>query len=262
MDKFWKSLTTGKGDKVEFSVFEALFYFFTPIIGQPIMRIQKFGGSMDKPYLLPFGIFPPLTAVPLLFAYFGFIDKIEGSNPLDIYIIIPFICKLILIFFAVELGSSRGMLLKNIIILGAIMLMNTLHMLTQTYCKDVPATTTGSKFLKIFMDSMLEYGLAVLIVILLYNFPFIGRLFSAFKDGEDILSNIVQSVAFGLSVAFGYLIVNMIDVNYVEKTDTCNGNISIWRSSISIIIFAIGMFIQLRSNIGGIISGDSDDNDE
>ena len=256
MDKFWKSFTTGKGDKVEFSVLEILFYFFTPVIGQPIMRIKKFGGSLDKPYLLPFGIFPPLTAVPLLVAYLGGLDKIEGSNPLDIYIIIPFIIRLILIFFALELGSSRGKLLQNLILLGSIMFANTLHIYTQEYCKTIPNKIFTGKLGKIAVDSMLQYGLSVLILLMLYHFPLIGRLF---KDGEGVLSNIVQSFAFGLSVAFAYLIVNMGDVNYAEKTDVCNGTIGTWRGSISIIIFAIGMFIQLYSSIGGIISGEDDE---
>jgi hypothetical protein len=261
MDKFWKSFTTGMGDDIEMNILEGTIYTLLPLIGQPLMRIHKFGGSLDKPYLLLFCI-PPFSVIPTLFAAFGLIDKIEGSNPLDIYIIMPAICKLILIFFAVELGSSRGMLLQNLILLGTIMLANALHMLTQEYCKNTPNTTTGSKLGKIFMDSMLEYGLAVLILLGLKYIPYIGPILNKFKDSEGLGGDIYDIISFGLSVAFAYLIVNMIDVNYVEKTNACNGNISIWRGSISIIIFAIGMFIQLRSNIGGIIYGDADDNEE
>jgi hypothetical protein len=263
MDKFLKSFTTGKGDKVEMNILEGILYTLLPVIGQPLMRINKFGGSLDKPYLFfPLLLIPPFSAIPTLFAYFGLIDKIEDSNPLDIYIIIPTICKLILIFFAIELGSSRGMLLQNLILLGAIMLTNALHMLTQAYCKDIPATTTGSKLGKIFMDSMLQYGLGVLLLLALNYIPYIGSILNKFKDTEGILGDIYDIVSFGISVAFAYIIVNMIDVNYIEKTDACNGNISVLRGSISIIIFAIGMFIQLRSNIGGIINGDADEEEE
>ena len=259
MDKFLKSFITGKGDDVDFSIYEILFYFICPFVGQPIMRIKKFGGSLDKPYLFfPLFLIPPFTAVPLLVAYFGGLDKIEGSNPLDIYIIIPFIIRLILIFFALELGSPRGKLLQNLILLGSIMFANTLHIYTQEYCKTLPDKIFTGKLGKIAIDSMLEYGLAVLILLIIYNLPLIGRLFSAFKDGEGVFSNIIQSIAFGLSVAVAYLLVNMGDVNYSEQIDVCDGTISPWRGSISVIIYAIGMFIQLYSSIGGIISGDDD----
>jgi hypothetical protein len=261
MDRFWKSFTTGKGDKVEMSVFEVILYILVPFAGQPIMRIHKFGGSLDKPYLLfPLLLIPPFSILPTLLAYFGFLDKIEGSNPLDVYIIIPTIIKLILIFFAVELGSSRGKLLHTLIIISAIMFANTLHMYTQEYCKTIPDTIFTGKLGKIAIDSMLEYGLAVLIVLSLQFFPVIGKILTALKEQEGLLSNVVESLAFGLSVAFAYLIVNMVDVNYVEKTDICNGSVGPWRGSISLIIFAIGIFIQLYSSIGGIISGE--DNDE
>jgi hypothetical protein len=67
-----------------------LFTIVIPFIGQIIGRIIYLNGSLDKPWLLLFGI-PPLTLIPALFMIFGLIKKGKGGKPWDYYILIPII---------------------------------------------------------------------------------------------------------------------------------------------------------------------------
>ena len=75
MNKFLSSFLTFKGDKVNMNLLEMLMYGMIPGFGQLLMRVDKFGGSLDKPYLLfPLLLFPPFSftsvRIPPLFFYF------------------------------------------------------------------------------------------------------------------------------------------------------------------------------------------------
>jgi hypothetical protein len=258
MSGFLKSFTTFKGDKVDMNILEMLMYGLIPGFGQLLMRVDKFGGSLDKPYLLfPLLLFPPFSFIPVLIAKFGFLKKKSGENILDIYVIIPIIFKFILIFIMAQIGSPGGLELQAALIFAAIFMTNLIHVLTEERCKSVSGGF-GGKLVKEMADSMIEYAAAILILFSSKFIPVIGELLEGLRDipfpvvGK--ISSVIDSTIWSIGLVCGYMIMNMIDVNYYSSNEACTGKIGAVRIIVSIIVFAAAIFHQFQAQITAMIS--------
>ncbi len=245
------------------NLFEMLFYGIIPGAGQLLMRINKFGGSLDKPYLFfPLLLFPPFSFIPVLIAKFGYLNKTDGKNLIDIYVLIPIIFRFILIFIMGYISqiitSETGNLIIQIgLLFGTVLLGNILHILADKECEKMNVGFR-SKLIKGMADSMLQYGAAMLAV---YSSTFIPVLSDILEFLRSIpipifnnISSSIDSVFWSVGIAAGYLLMNMINVNYYEHTDICTGKIGIIRMIISIIAFATAVFFQFRNHLDNIIS--------
>ncbi len=258
MDRFLKSFTTFRGDNVDMSVLEMLMYGLIPGFGQLLMRVDKFGGSLDKPYLLfPLLMFPPFSFIPVLIAKFGFLQKETGVNILDIYILIPIIFRFILIFVMAQIGSPGGLLLQVGLVFAAILLANIIHTLTSERCKS-ESGGFGNKLVKSMADSMLEYGAGVLVLFSTTFIPIIGEVLEGLRDVPlpvvGNISSVIDTTLWSIGLVCGYMIMNMIDVNYYTTKELCTGKIGAIRIIVSIIAFAAAIVYQFHGQISTFVS--------
>ena len=248
MNKFFDSFLTLKGDKVDMSILEVIIYSLIPIFGQLLMRINKFGGSLDKPYLFfPILLIPPFSFIPTLIAKFGFLKKTNGVDMLDGFIIIPVIFKFILILFAAQIGQHAGVALQTGLILLTIFAANMISILIEERCKKIQGGY-GGKLIKGLSDSMFQYGFAILLLFSTSFIPFIGALLRSLRniapDGK--LIQVIDAIIWSFGLIFGYIFMNMMDTNYYTPTEGCKGDIGLARMIISIIAFAVALVYQFR----------------
>jgi hypothetical protein len=258
MGKFLDSIFNFKGDKVEMSFLEMLMYGLIPGFGQLLMRVDKFGGSLDKPYLLfPLLLFPPFSFIPVLFARFGFLQKREGQHIIDVWILIPIIFRFILIFVMAQIGSVGGLALQVALVLGSIFVTNMIHVLTEERCKKVEGGF-GGKIVKEMADSMIEYAIGVLVLFSTEFIPIIGELLEGLRDipfpGIGKISSVIDTTIWSIGLVTGYMIMNMYDTNYSTPDESCKGKIGAIRIIVSIIAFAASIVYQFHGQLGNIVS--------
>ena len=157
-----------------------------PFFGQIIARFMLLNGSLDKPWLLLFGI-PPLTLIPALFMMFGLVAKGKGGKPWDYYVLIPIIINIISGFILKNYGIM-GQIIKYIVLLLSFIYIYWLK--SQKICKK------SARYTKIITDSLITYCLMEVIKIVLEYVPLIG-----------IIIKVI-----GKTIPFGYLILDAISI--------------------------------------------------
>jgi hypothetical protein len=234
------------GDSVDMSLVDMGVYTIVPF-GQLIMRLNKFGGSLDKPYLLlPFFFFPPFSIIPVLMAKFGMLKKSKIENIIDIYIVIPIIFRFILIFTMALIGNFGGPLLQISLILISLIAINMYRSSINDTCKKNDAPITN-KIIKNVADSMAEYSIGILTVAMIYFIPFINIFLDLIGSIPfPIIGNIgkvMNATFWSIGLVAGYVIVHMYDATFSSETDACSSKIYSLRTIISVIAFAISIFI-------------------
>jgi hypothetical protein len=235
-----------KGDSVDMSLVEMGIYTILPF-GQLLMRLNKFGGSLDKPYLLlPFFLIPPFSIIPVVMAKFGLLKKTKIENIIDIYILIPIIFRFILIFTMAFIGNFGGPLLQVGLVLISLIAVNMYRSSVDDTCKNNNAPFEN-KIIKQVADSMAEYSIGILTVAMIYFIPFINIFLDLIGSIPfPIIGNIgkvMNTVFWSIGLTGGYIIVHMYDLNFNSPTDACSSKIDSLRTIISIIAFAISIFI-------------------
>ena len=157
-----------------------------PFIGQIIGRFIYLDGSLDKPWLLLFGI-PPLTLVPALFMMFGLIKKGKGGKPWDYYVLIPIIINIITGFVLKNYGI-KGQVIRYILLLLSFIFIYWLK--SKKTCKK------SARYSKIITDSLITYCLMEVMKIVLEYVPLIG-----------IVIKVIQK-----TIPFGYLILDAFSI--------------------------------------------------
>ena len=176
-----------------------------PFIGQIIGRFIYLDGSLDKPWLLLFGI-PPLTLVPALFMMFGLIKKGKGGKPWDYYVLIPIIINIITGFIFKNYGI-KGQVIRYILLLLSFIFIYWLK--SKKTCKG------SARYTKIITDSLITYILMEVMKIVLEYVPLIGI----------VIKVIQKTIPFGylildaFSILCVYVITNMI--NSVDSKKFC-----------------------------------------
>jgi hypothetical protein len=252
MDKLISLFTSLKGDDVDMNLIEMGFYTIIPF-GQLFMRINKYGGSLDKPYLFfPLFLIPPFSIVPVLIGKFGYLNKVNGTNIFDAYIFIPIIFRFVLIFIMAHLGEFGGPMFQALLVFATLVATNIYRLMSDITCASNKEGLTMDKIFKQIADSMIEYSLGIVIIFLFTFLPFVNtvlELISMFPlpfigKVADILDGILWSVG----LIGGYILVHMFDANFISNSDSCSGNVGILRLIISVIAFAVSIFYQFRGD--------------
>ncbi len=234
------------GDPVDMSLIEMGIYTIVPF-GQLIMRVQKFGGSLDKVYLFfPLFFIPPFSIVPVLFAKFGFLHKSNVENIIDPYIIIPIIFRFILIFGLALFGNFGGPLLQAGLVLVSLIAVNMYRSSIDDNCikSDAP---NMDKTIKNVADSMAQYSMGLLTVSLIYMIPFINLFLDLIGSIPfpivGHLNSLMNPVFWSIGLAGGYVLVHMYDAYITNKTEACASKIDSIRTIVSVVAFAISLFL-------------------
>ncbi len=257
MDKLIGLFTSIKGDSVDMNLIEMGFYGLVPF-GQIFMRINKFGGSLDKPYLLfPLLLIPPFSIIPVLIAKFGFLKKVNGTNIFDGYILIPIIFRFILIFIMAHLGEFGGPMFQALLVFASLVATNIFRLINDISCASNKEGLTMGKIFKQVGDSMIEYSLGMVLVFLFTFVPFVGTIIDLLSMLEvpfiGKIANIMDGILWSVGLIGGYIFVHMFDANFVSNTDACSGKTSMLRLIISVIAFAVTIFYQFRTELLGLI---------
>ena len=187
-----------------------------PFIGQIIGRFIYLDGSLDKPWLLLFGI-PPLTLIPALMMMFGLIKKGKGGKPWDYYILIPIILNIIMGFVLKKYGI-KGQIIKYVVLLLSFFFIYWLR--SKKLCKNKSA-----RFTKILTDSLITYILMEVMKIVLEYVPLIGIMIKVIDKTIPYGYLILDA----FSIFCVYIITNMINSSSSNfcKTTTKNKYIGI-----------------------------------
>jgi len=171
-----------------------------PFFGQLLARILFLNGSLDKIWLLFFGI-PPLTLIPALLMMFGLIKKGKGGKPWDQYILIPIIINIISGFIIDKFYEGiQGIIVKYIILLFSFVFIYWLK--SKKICNNKSAAVT-----KIISDSLLSYILMIIMTIALQYIPFIGTMIKILVKVIPFGKVVVEALA----IVVVYIATNMIN---------------------------------------------------
>jgi hypothetical protein len=274
---FGKSFTSLEGDDANIKVEDIFLYGALPF-GQLFMRMVKYGGSLDKPYLLltlvPSFVFMSVILDPLhprftrniilwtfvmwavgwiapLLGYFKLLNKVEGGSILDPIILLPIGIRFLLILLLVIMNFDNTYkdLLMHVVLFFIMMLTNFIHLMIRPQCNSSNNSNHGLRFLKVLMDTFFQYGIIFLIVgMFLKTKMFAYSLYAKPIPYFDSIGNLFETIVWCLGAMFAYIFVNMIDVNYdTDNTpghagdDACSGYTSDARKVVSSLIFLIGI---------------------
>jgi hypothetical protein len=279
-----QSFISEEGDDVNMTTEDVFLYTLLPF-GQLFMRMIKHGGSLDKPYLLlllgPSFYFMGVILDPLherfgrniilslfimwavgwitpLLGYYGLLNKVEGGSILDLVILIPIAIRFLLIILLINIGFDNNYkdLIMHGILFFIMMLTNFMHLMIRPQCNSSNSSNHGERFLKILMDTIFQYGIIFFILgWFLKTKMFAYELYAKPLGLFNSVGDLMETITWCLAAIFAYASINMIDVNYstdytqgYANDDTCKGNISALRISISTLLFVLGLLYFYYQN--------------
>ncbi len=280
-NSFASSFTTGSGDDVGLIIEDIILYTLLPF-GQLIMRMYKYGGSLDKPYLLllmfpSFGILVnllnPLNPdfgsnitrwiiysialgwIAPLMGYFKLINKVEDTNNLDAVFLMPIFFRFIVIavLMFVQFDETYLQLIIHTILFSIMMLTNFVHLAIRPQCNSGNNKDAGSRFLKVLMDTTFQYGIIFFFMGMLTKTKnFASEIYEMKIPIFDNIGVFMESISWIFGAMLAYITTNMIDANYntdnkkpYKNDDVCKGDISALRYVFSVTLFITGLTYYL-----------------
>lgn len=235
------------GTTVDMNILEMGFYGIMPM-GQLLMRLIKFNGSLDKWFLLfPLLLIPPFSFIPVIFAKLGWIKKSKDNiSPIDAFVLIPIIFRFILILFIKQVAELGSFMLQIGLVFGALLTTNIIRHYRARNCSG----NVGGALVKGSFDSMFEYSFGVLTTFLVMFIPFIGQILEFILTIPiPYITQIVESIIWGFGFAGGYMLLNMYDSNFTNSQNYCDGKVSIVRMIVCGIAMAVALFYQFKNLI-------------
>jgi hypothetical protein len=171
-----------------------------PFFGQIIARIMWLDGSLDKPWLLFFGI-PPLTLFPAFMMMFGLVNKGKGGKPWDAYIILPIIVNIASTFILPKFFDKTKEIIVRYILM-AISFIIIYWLRSSKICNN-----TRAKITTLTTDALMSYILMMVFSIAIQFIPFIGIIFKIISKIIPYSNLIMDSFA----ILFIYVITNMFN---------------------------------------------------
>lgn len=195
-----------------------------PFFGQFFARIFWLDGSLDKSWLLLFGI-PPLTLLPAGMMMFGLVKKGKGGKPWDNYIFGPIIINIIASLLLPNIFSIyTAVILKYVLVSISFFLIYWNK--SKKICKDKSANNS-----KLLSDSLTSYVLMVIFALALEYMPLFGTIFKIIEKLVPQSRLIIESFA----ILLIYVITNMINGSYNKYCSVAINS----KSMSTLIIFSI-----------------------
>jgi hypothetical protein len=231
-------------DSKKISLIKAILITIIPL-GQLWARIFWLDGSLDKSWLMfPLLLIFPFSIIPSLAIYFGHVKKGIGGEPYDNFMWIPIIFKFLLSFIVpkfLELFYDEPS--DRIIFLCVFITQLFIGMipnLIRTYrlCGN---KLSFNAYGKAFVDSTIANGVGELLPFILGWMPFIG-FFLTIIGMIPVIGEQVENILWGVSFAFSYIFVNMVNANNLGKY--CNSDF-LGRDHMDKVGFFIMLFLTL-----------------
>lgn len=224
------------GVKVHFKWWEYFVYGLLPG-GELFMRMFKLNGSMDKPYMLfPLFMVPILGFIPLLMARFGLFEMGKGGNPIDWYVVIPIITKLLSHFFFKKLSFVKKTIFTVLLVLSSVILANVLHFLNRDDCKE--NKKIGSVAFRTIIDSCIEYGSGTATVAFTKYIPVIGEVIMA-GEKLPVIGKVFKELLWSVGYGLTYLLNNMISN---IGSGVCTKSPSTFRIILGVLLIGFALF--------------------
>lgn len=207
MGNFFSSITNIK-DNGKLSWTQVLILGLVPL-GQLYARVKIFNGSLDKWWLMfPLLVFPPFSFIPLIMMKYGFVANGTGSTPIDNFMVIPIIAKLIIPFILPFVIDEDSSILYTIVsfILQLLTVMAANLMRRKDNCKEITTNSVG----KASIDSTIAIAMGELTSFAIGFIPFIGMFVSILK-GIPFIGGLVDSLVWSIGFAGTYVVINMFN---------------------------------------------------
>jgi hypothetical protein len=200
-------------------IWPMLAMIFLGPLAQLYVRIFYLSGSLDKIWLMLLS-FPPISLIPSLLIYFGYVADGQGGTPYDMYMWLPTILSLLGSFAADKLDDmDYGIIVQ----MSCRMIVPLLGGTTAFYMRDYnncikENAPQDSLFLKSFSNAIIAQGFAHVLNTLVYYIPFVGMALT-------VISYIpmMELVILGIIYATMYILLNMF--NYASGSkDYCGSS--------------------------------------
>jgi len=178
-------------------------------LGQLYARVNIFNGSLDKWWLMfPLLLFPPLSFIPLIMMKFGLVKNGNGSKPVDNFMLIPIIAKLIIPFILPFIINEDSSLLFTIVsfVLQLITVMTANLIRRKDNCKEITTDSVG----KAGVDSIIAIAAGEITSFAIGFVPLIGIFISMLKN-LPVIGGIVDSLVWSVGFAGAYVLINMFN---------------------------------------------------
>ena len=178
-------------------------------LGQLYARVNIFNGSLDKWWLMfPLLLFPPLSFIPLIMMKFGLIKDGTGSKPIDNFMLIPIIAKLIIPFILPFIINENSSLLFTIVsfVLQLITVMTANLIRRKENCKEISTDSVG----KAGVDSIIAIAAGEITSFAIGFIPLIGMFISMLKN-LPVIGGVVDSLVWSVGFAGAYVLINMFN---------------------------------------------------
>ena len=229
------------GQSVDMGLLEMLFYILIPF-ATIFMRIFKLNGSLDKPWLFFFAV-PPLSILHVLAAKWGWIEPGKGGSPIDKFMWIPIITRVLLLFILTNFPYGQ-LLFKLLITTSALLFANMLRLVNRRNCTPENSSTYGL-LLKSLFDSFLQYGCGLILPIVIKYVPIIGSVVSILAK-LPFIGGFVQLLLWICGYAFMYMLINLYDGNISDDdAEFCAGGIGLIKKIFGIVSIIMSVFIEL-----------------
>ncbi len=208
MGNFLSSILGTIADGGKLSWNQVLILGLVPL-GQLYARVNIFNGSLDKWWLMfPLLLFPPLSFIPLIMMKFGLVKNGTGSKPVDNFMLIPIIAKLIIPFILPFIINEDSSLLFTIVsfVLQLITVMTANLIRRKDNCKEITTNSVG----KAGVDSIIAIAAGEITSFAIGFVPLIGMFISMLKN-LPVIGGIVDSLVWSVGFAGAYVLINMFN---------------------------------------------------
>ena len=229
------------GNSVDMGFFEMLIYILIPF-ATIFMRIFRLNGSLDKLWLFLF-FAPPFSIIHVLAAKWGWIAPGKGGSPIDIYMWIPIVTRVILLFILTNFPGS-SLLFKLLITTSSLLFANMLSLVNKRKCTSENSSTFGL-LQKSLYDAFLQYGCALLSPIIIKYLPIIGPVIKLLAK-LPLIGGFIELLLWICGYAFMYILINLYDGNFTyNDAEFCAGGIGWFKHILSIISIIVSIMIEL-----------------
>jgi len=188
-----------------------VFIFGLLPLGQLYARVNIFNGSLDKWWMMfPLLLFPPFSFIPLIMMKFGAIKDGNGSKPVDNFMLIPIITKLIIPFILPLIINEDSKFLFTIVsfILQLITTMTANLIRRKNNCNKITNNSIG----KAGVDSLISIAAGEITSFGIEFVPIFGMFVSSLKE-LPFIGAAIDSLVWSVGFSGAYVLINMFNQN-------------------------------------------------